>query len=294
MYEQIEKADTSRSVGTPCGCPACHCEPCACESANCGVDGRPPVRRGFGVPRKGPRPSKASIGRIASVAVALAAISMEPAAAQTTPQDGVRSSVAISLTQTRPMGALGANIGSGYGAFGAFLFPLDRRGLVSLRADLGIAEYGKDARRTPFSETVGGRVEVDVRTTNSVVPGSVGLQLTPSLGPVEPYVNVGFGAQAFLTESRVEPTDGGSVIASTTNHSDYAFAWTLGGGVYVPLTSRLPNVQLDVSVQYFQGARAEYLAPGSITDLAGGRIEMLPMESTTHLLALRIGARIGL
>ena len=46
------------------------------------------------------------------------------------------------------------------------------------------------------------------------------------------------GGQAFFTESRVEQADGGSEIASTTNHSAFAAAWTTGAGVYVPLRTR--------------------------------------------------------
>jgi opacity protein-like surface antigen len=279
MNEEINKANPQPVAETPCGCPVCHCEPCACEASRCS----PPKRRPFG--RKQPA---------TAIALALVGIHLQPVAAQTSLAEAVGSSVTISLTQTRPMGALGANIDAGYGAFGAFLLPIDSRGLVSLRADLGIAEYGHDTKRTPFSQTVGGRVEVDVRTTHAVVPASVGIQLTPSLGVVEPYINAGVGAQAFFTESGVEPLGGEPTLASTTNHSDIAFAWTLGGGVYVPVTSRLPDVELDIGVQYFQGGQARYLAPGSITDLDDGRIAITPLESATHQLALRVGARIRL
>lgn len=240
-----------------------------------------------------PKLSRGTLRMVAIVA-SLVAFDGHSAAAQVDAQGRVPSSVGISLTQTRPMGALAANIGSGYGVFGTFLLPLDRGGVVSLRADLGVAEYGHDTKRTPFSGTVGGRVEVNVHTTNTVVPGSIGIQLTPSLGTVHPYVNAGVGAQLFFTDSSVEPTTGGSALASTTNQWDAAFAWTLGGGLYVPVTGRLPNVLLDIGVQYIQGGRAQYLAPGGIVDLDGGRISVTPMESTTHLLALRFGARIGL
>jgi len=284
MYEHIRKSITSQLPAARCGCAVCHCEPCGCETGRCGIS-ETRRQREFG---------QRTLVRIASIAAALVAIGVLGVAGQQKPEDRSKYSVAISLTQMRPVGAFGANIGSSLGVSGAFLFPLDRRGLLSLRADLGISEYGRETKRTPFSQAVGGRVEVDVRTTNAIVPGSIGIQLTPRLGPVEPYVNAGVGALAFFTESRVDPTGFGSVLASTTNHSDIAFAWTLGGGAYVPLTSRLPNVLLDVSVQYFQGARAEYLAPGSITDLDGGRITISPMESTTRLLSIRLGARIEL
>ena len=37
-----------------------------------------------------------------------------------------------------------------------------------------------------------------------------------------------------------------------------------------------------------------YLAPGSIIDLQGGEVRISSLESTTHLVMLRVGARIGL
>jgi hypothetical protein len=36
------------------------------------------------------------------------------------------------------------------------------------------------------------------------------------------------------------------------------------------------------------------LAPGSIVDLPGGKVRISPMESATHLVVVRFGARIGL
>ena len=206
----------------------------------------------------------------------------------------LRSSGSVSLIQSRPQGAFGKNIGLGYGLNGAYLLRLDRAGILSIRADIGVVEYGNESKRTALSETVGGRVQVNVRTTHYIVPMSVGPQLTWPTGLVRPYVNAGVGGQAFFTESRVEQADGGSEIASTTNHSAVAAAWTTGAGIYVPLRTRGVNVQLDMGVQYVNGSRSQYLAPGSIADLPGGQIKISPLESSTHMVVVRVGARIGL
>ena len=205
-----------------------------------------------------------------------------------------RSSGSVSVVQSRPQGAFGKNIGFGYGANGAYLLRLDRAGILSMRADVGVVEYGNESKRAALSETVGGRVQVNVRTTHYIVPMSIGPQLTWPVGLIRPYVNAGLGGQAFFTESRVEQADGGSEIASTTNHSAFAAAWTTGGGVYVPLRTRGMNVQLDMGVQYVNGNRSQYLAPGSIADLPGGQIKISPLESSTHMVIVRVGARIGL
>ena len=54
------------------------------------------------------------------------------------------------------------------------------------------------------------------------------------------------------------------------------------------------KVQLDMGVQYVNGNRSQYLAPGSIADLPGGQIKISPLESSTHMVIVRVGARIGL
>jgi len=206
----------------------------------------------------------------------------------------LRSSGSVSFIQSRPQGAFGKNIGFGYGADGAYLLRLDRAGILSIRADVGVVEYGNESKRAALSETVGGRVQVNVRTTHYIVPMSIGPQLTWPAGLIRPYVNAGVGGQAFFTESRVEQLEGGSELASTTNHSAFAAAWTSGAGVYVPLRAGLMNVQLDLGVQYVNGSRSQYLAPGSITDVPGGQIKISPLESSTHMVIVRVGARIGL
>ena len=229
-------------------------------------------------------------------AAALTAILATSAAAQASnslTELARRSSFSIAFDQTRPQGELGRNIGFGYGISGAYLYRLDRAGVLSLRADFAGVQYGNEWKHVPFSETVGARVQVNVRTTNYIVPMSVGPQLAVPVGPIRPYVNAGIGAQAFVTESAVEGIDNFSIVSST-NQSDVALMWVTGGGVYVPMIPALDRVQLDVGLQYVRGGRARYLAPGSIVDLPGGEISISSLESATRLVMLHIGARIGL
>ena len=114
----------------------------------------------------------------------------------------LRSSGSVSLIQTRPQGAFGKNIGFGYGVNGAYLLRLDRAGIVSIRADVGVVEYGNESKRVAFSETVGGRVQVNVRTTHYIVPMSIGPQLTWPVGLVRPYINAGLGGQAATARTK--------------------------------------------------------------------------------------------
>lgn len=205
-----------------------------------------------------------------------------------------RSAGSVTVIQSRPQGAFGQHVGLGYGLDGAYLYRLDDAGIWSLRLSVGIISYGGDSRRTPLSESVGGRVLVDVKTDNYIAPMSIGPQLTWPSGSIRPYVNAGVGGQAFFTESRLEGTDDHIAFARTTNHSSFAPSWGVGGGIYVPMYRGKTNVQLDLGVQYLNGGRTRYLTSGSIRDLPGAQISVTPLESATHLVVVRAGARIGL
>jgi len=204
-----------------------------------------------------------------------------------------RSTASVAVVQSRPQGVFGDRVGLGYGASGAYQLRLDDDGVWSLRADVGVMSYGGESRRSMLSEAVGDRVQVDVETSNYIVPILFGVQLTRPTGAVRPYANVGGGWQAFFTESSVRGTSSTLGVASTTNHSAWAPAWTAGGGVAMPVYSGKTSVQLDLGAQYVAGGRARYLTTGSIVDLPGGAIRVTPIESATHLVVVRLGARIS-
>jgi hypothetical protein len=203
--------------------------------------------------------------RFATAATLLTVADAPFAVAQQAPDKPAIGALGAAVIHTRAVGALGNNIGSGYGLVGTFLLPLDPAGVVSLRADVGAAQYGSDTKRTAFSETVGGRVTVNVRTSNTVAPASLGMQLTLPGGPIRPYVNAGAGALWFYTETSVEPIGEGPALASTVNQSDVAFGWTLGGGFYVPLKARRAGTPARCSTwgcNTCTGARRSTSLPG--------------------------------
>jgi opacity protein-like surface antigen len=206
----------------------------------------------------------------------------------------LRSAGSIAFIQSRPNGALGNNIGFGYGVNAAYLFRLDSAGWLSLRFDGGFLQYGSESKRVPLSNTIGGRILVDVSTDNNIVPLSLGLQLGAPRGRVRPYVNAGLGGQFFYTQSHVEGSDDNYEFASTTNQWDNTGSWVGGGGVYIPLNEGRTKVMLDIGAQYVSGGRARYLKPGSIQDLPNNQIQITPMESETHMTLVRIGVKVSL
>ena len=202
-------------------------------------------------------------------------------------------SVSLALVQSRPHGDFGRNTGIGYGISGALQLRLDRAGILSIRADLAGLQYGDEKRRSMLSEQVGGRILVDVNTTNYFVPFSIGTQLTYPRGPVRPYLSAGIGGVAFYTESTVGGTADGFTFASTVNQSDFSTQWTAGSGVYIKLSNKRVPLMLDLGVQYMNGGRASYLAPGSIIDLPDGEIQITPLQSRAETMLVRLGVRWG-
>ena len=206
-----------------------------------------------------------------------------------------RSSGSITFIQARPQNQLARNIGLGYGGQATYLFRLDNRGFAHLRGDLAVLGYGIERKHVPLSPTIGGRIRVDVSTTNYILPLSIGPELMWPTGPVRPYVNAGLGAQVFWTESSVSGSnDVDETFASTTNQSDWTSTWVAGGGVFLPVSAGKATVSIDLGVQYVAGGRAQYLRPGSIQDITDTQVSITPLESTTHMALVHVGVRIGL
>lgn len=235
----------------------------------------------------------ASSARRSLLIVTLAAVRPTNAQSPSEPSEFMRrSAISLSVVQSRPQGAFARNVQLGYGLDGAYLYRIDDAGIWSIRASVGALSYGNESRPAAFSESVGGRVQVDVSTTNYIVPMSIGPQVSRPTGRLRPYANAGVGGQIFFSESRVQSTGNLVVLASTTNHSSAVASWSLGGGVNMPLYVGRTSVHLDVGAQYVNGGSTRYLAKGSIVDLPGAQISVTPRESTTRMMIVHIGARV--
>ena len=204
-----------------------------------------------------------------------------------------RLSGSIGVLQMRPVGEFRQYVGLSYGVAGDAMFRLDRRGVIALRTEIGWIDYGEESKRVPLSSTIGGRVQVDVKTTNQILVVGFGPQLTVPSGILRPYTGVTVGLTDFFTTSGVEGSDDEFDFANTTNHSTAKLAWTSNAGLYVPLRYGSTPVLLDLGVRYVASGRMSYLRKGGIIDLADNRIALNPTTSETRFLAYRIGIRVG-
>lgn len=192
------------------------------------------------------------------------------------------------LLVAQPKGEFATQLDTqGFGGNVGGLFRLDQEGIFSIRADVGGMMYGSETLRVPYLP-ITGRVSLDVETTNSVVWGSIGPQITVPVGVVQPYLNAAVGVMDFITSTSVRGSDSRYDYASTTNQEDATSAWIFGGGVYVPLGTQ-KQWKLHLGGRYFYGGRATYLKEGDIRDNPDGSVTLFPRRSKTDLITWQAG-----
>lgn len=174
-----------------------------------------------------------------------------------------------------------------------YVHRLDRDGWLAVRVEGGMLIYGYETQRVPLSSTLGGRILVDMNTTNNIAFIGVGPQVGVPDGRLGPYVN-GYAGYSFIwTGSSVSGTWDREPFAETTNFSDWTFSYGGGGGLYVPLRRGPRPISLDLGVRYQNNGRAEYLLEGGIRDNPDGSVTLFPVRSDTDLLTFRVGVSVG-
>jgi hypothetical protein len=194
----------------------------------------------------------------------------------------------LNVAQPRGEFAEYVNVGAGFGLHGRADIGQPR--ILSIRADLGMLEYGKE--RTSVNFPGAPRIRIDVNTANRILTYSIGPQLTLPSGAIRPYVNAAIGGSRFFTESSMEGAHADEQVFTTEHFADNIVSRSLGGGVYVPLRTQAP-VMIDLGVRYFANGTTSYLRKGSIED-RGDHIVITPIRSETRMLLWYIGVSVGL
>lgn len=242
----------------------------------------------------------------AMVAAAVVGVAMHPATAQAQVfsvgrDSGGRSSgprhspvlAGVAFTYAVPQRDFRQNVRQGFGADANVHYKLDRQGIVSLGGELGFLGYGRETNRVPLSSTIGGRILVDVTTSNNVFWMGLGPQITAPSGPIRPYVNGTAGFAVFWTESSVKGDYDQEAFASTNNYNDATFAWTAGGGFLIPV-GKSKQGAIDFGVRWNGNGNTRYLKRGDIIDLPNGNVQLRVNEGETPMLMWRLGLKWGL
>lgn len=201
--------------------------------------------------------------------------------------------VGASLVVAEPQAEFHDNVGTSYGGSINALWLPQSNGAVGLRVEGGVIGYGSETRRVMLSPTVGGRIMVDLNTSNIITFGHVGPQFTWRTPNASPYVAPSLGFTYIATVSSVSGHHGDS-FAEDTNYDDGMFSYGVTAGSYVPVARGKVPVMIDFSVRYHRNGPASYLVKGSIQDNPDGTISFNPYHTDANLLTFQIGASIGL
>lgn len=239
--------------------------------------------------------TKSSLLRCLSLAVVSVALYAPPASAQDEWDDEAapkRHLFGISGTLARPVGEFQNFVswGGGGSVYGVFNFK--QNGPLGIRFDGSLLSYGHETSRVPLSLTIQ-RIWVDVSTSNLILSGGVGPQLTIGHGPVRPYVYGTVGFSYFATVSSVKGTSDDEAFASTTNFDDITAGLSGGAGLMIQVSRGKNPVSLDMSVQSFYNGRMSYLRSGSLLEAADGSISFIPIRSDANLVTFRVGFAVG-
>jgi hypothetical protein len=189
---------------------------------------------------------------------------------------------------SQPKGDLASNIGNGYGFNGTGMFRLDPKGFLSLRADVGGVQYGREHFDIAPYETTG-RIALDLETTNNIAWGAIGGHLQIPDGWFRPYANASIAYTHFSTESSLTGSDDDYEYATTTNHSDGSRAWIFGGGVVIPFGNKYALGGLNLGARYYYGGEATYLNEGDIIDNPDQSVTLNLRRSKTDLVLWQVG-----
>jgi hypothetical protein len=223
--------------------------------------------------------------------------SLGPRPGPSAPSFETRLAGGVAFGVARPLGTFGRYANAGYGVQGHALYRLDGSGALAVRLDGGAMRYGRETIRTPLGTGPGGgRVRLDLTTTNDFYWLGVGPQLTAPRGAVRPYAHGTAGFTYLATTSRASGS--GSIdapFAQTTNLGDAQFAWGAGGGVLVPVhRSARTLVSVDLGAQYRDSGRnARYLRRGGIRDLPGGDVALDVIRSRADVVTWHVGVSVG-
>lgn len=232
--------------------------------------------------------------RAVSVLIAaLVVTSGSSAAAQTGSRIQVpsRFQVGGDFVVSQPKSELATNIGNGYGFNLTGMLRIDPKGFLNLRADGGMAQYGRERLRVPLLP-ISGRINVDITTTNQIAWGAIGGQLQIPDGWFRPYANASIAYTDFSTESTLSGSDDSFPSTSTQNLGDGSRAWIFGGGLNIPFGTKFTNGMLNLGARYYYGGEATYLRRGDIIDNPDGTVTLNPRRSKTDLVLWQIGASL--
>lgn len=242
------------------------------------------------------RAARLALASLLSLAPAALAAQIEDNRPPVTRDGEPRFMGGLAFAVAQPTGQFRQYVNSGIGLNAHGMYRAGGSGIFALRIDGSFVQYGSETKRVMLSPTVGGRIRVDLTTSNNIAWFGVGPQLMVPRGPLRPYVNGAVGFSYFATQSSIEGIDDPEDrdLFQNTNMSDAALSYGGGAGLLVPVGhGKRSQVFIDVGARFHNNGRVRYLREGGIEDLPNGDIVLHPINSTANLWTYHIGVSIG-
>jgi hypothetical protein len=201
-----------------------------------------------------------------------------------------RFSLGADGVMSQAKGEFANNVGRGWGFDLNGMYRLDYNGYLSIRADVGALQYGRENVDASFFG-ISGRVDLGLVTTNNIAWGAIGPQIMIPDGPFRPYANAAIAYTDFSTTSSLSDPSGQFQSASTQNAHDGSHAWVFGSGFQIPFGT---SGSFNLGGKYYYGGRATYLTKGDITDNPDGTITLHPRNSKTDMVLWHVGFTLAI
>jgi opacity protein-like surface antigen len=177
-----------------------------------------------------------------------------------------------------PTGDFDKAADEGYGAAGHFVVTPQGRPL-GLRGEVSALVYGSRSYELSGRE---GEVRLDTWFGNMLL----GPELRARSGVVRPYVHALAGLGYFATTTEVP---GEMSHAGDTSSDDTAFAWAVGGGVEIAVTS---DVSVDLGARYLSNVSVDYLAESGMAG-SGSSMMLQPRHGDANAVCFTLGLSFG-
>ena len=202
-----------------------------------------------------------------------------------------------------------AGVTTGFGGdFNGMFYVVDQ---LAFGINLGFSVYDISSREVPFNYFTD-LITITETTTNSIGYGHLFTKIVPFKAKVQPYMVALIGIKNLNTVTELrnnncvdnEDTEHDDCeIASSTNASENAWSWGMGGGLEIPILELdgeedtvFGDLLFFIDCKYLWGSRTKYLKKGSIefSDPEDGPVTTTFnwSESATDLFQINIGLAV--
>jgi len=198
-----------------------------------------------------------------------------------------------------PSGAFGDNVNNTVLGGSVFLGYHPAEKPIVIGADLEFFRYGKERRTELLSPDIPD-LPVEVTNRNEMILAHLLIRIQPNLGEIAPYFDSMIGFNYLYTRTSLRGDRRYNDVISTTNFSDWALSYGLGGGIKIKVLENISlkagkedyvSLFVDLGMRYLFGSEAEYLKEGSIQRVSGD-VYYNSNKSRTDLLQFKIGVSL--